>query len=51
MANVNPIPPGYRTLTSYLVVKDGRAQLEFLKTAFDAKVEHELLALLANLGA
>jgi PhnB protein len=40
MAKVNPIPPGYRTLTPYLVVKDGRAQLEFLEKAFDAKVEH-----------
>lgn len=40
MAKVNPIPPGYRTLTSYLVVKDARAQVEFLKKAFDAKVEH-----------
>src|SRR5262249_53603912 len=40
MAKVNPIPPGYRTLTTYLVVKDGRGQLEFLKKAFDAKVDH-----------
>jgi PhnB protein len=40
MPKVNPIPPGYRTLTAYLVVKDGRAQLEFLKKAFDAKLEH-----------
>ena len=40
MSKVNPIPTGYRTLTPYLVVKDGRAQLEFVKKAFDAKVEH-----------
>ena len=40
MAKVQPIPAGYRTLTPYLVVKDGRAQLEFIKKAFDAKVEH-----------
>jgi PhnB protein len=39
MANVDYRPKGYSTLTPYLVVKDGRAQLEFLKKAFDAKVE------------
>lgn len=33
-------PKGYHTLTTYLVVKDARKQLEFLKAAFDAVPEH-----------
>lgn len=40
MAKVEYKPQGYHTLTPYLVVKDARAQLEFLKKAFDAKEEH-----------
>src|SRR4051812_6358478 len=40
MAKVDYKPKGYRTLTTYLVVKDGKAQVEFLQKAFDARVEH-----------
>lgn len=32
----NPIPPGYHSVTPYLVVNDGHAALEFYKRAFDA---------------
>jgi PhnB protein len=31
---VNPIPPGFRTVTPYLVAEDGPALLEFAKQAF-----------------
>jgi PhnB protein len=34
---VNPIPPGYRTVTPYLVAEDGPALLEFAKQAFGAE--------------
>jgi len=34
---VNPIPKGYRTVTPYLVAKDGPALLEFAKQAFGAE--------------
>jgi PhnB protein len=34
---VNPIPPGYRTVTPYLVAEDGPALLEFAKQVFDAE--------------
>jgi len=34
---VNPIPPGYRTVTPYLVAEDGPALLEFAKQAFGAQ--------------
>jgi PhnB protein len=34
---VNPIPPGYRTVTPYLVAEDGPALLEFAKRAFGAE--------------
>ncbi len=33
-ARVNPIPPGFRTVTPYLVAQDGPALLEFAKQAF-----------------
>jgi PhnB protein len=33
-AKVNPIPRGYRTVTPYLIAKDGPALLEFAKQAF-----------------
>ena len=35
--SVNPIPPGYHTVTPYLIVKDGAAALEFYKKAFGAE--------------
>jgi PhnB protein len=33
---VNPIPPGYQTVTPYLTVANARKQIEFLKQAFGA---------------
>ena len=39
MANVQPIPEGYHTITPYLSVKDGEAAIEFYKNAFGAQ-EH-----------
>lgn len=36
MAAVNPIPPGYRTVTPYLIVRGGVKALEFYKKAFNA---------------
>lgn len=37
---VNPIPEGYHTITPFLVVKDARKLIEFMKKAFDAEVKH-----------
>jgi PhnB protein len=37
---VKPIPEGYHTITPYLLVKDVRPLIEFLKKAFDAKEVH-----------
>jgi len=37
---VNPIPEGYHTITPFLVVKDARRLIEFMKNAFDAEVNH-----------
>jgi len=34
--NVKPIPPGYRTVTPYLVVKDGGKAIDYYKEAFGA---------------
>jgi PhnB protein len=36
-ARVNPIRPGFRRVTPYLVAADGVAQLEFVKRAFNAE--------------
>ena len=36
---VNPIPEGFRALTPYAVVSDVPKALDFVKKAFDAKVE------------
>ena len=36
-AKVNAIPPGYHTVTPYLVVSDGSGALEYYTKAFDAK--------------
>ncbi len=33
---LNPIPPGYHTVTPYLIVSDAAAALEFYRKAFDA---------------
>ncbi|NJK34536.1 MAG: VOC family protein [Oscillatoriales cyanobacterium SM2_2_1] len=33
---VKPIPSGYRTVTPYLMVREGGALIEFLKQAFEA---------------
>jgi PhnB protein len=34
---VSPIPPGFRTVTPYLIAKDGPALIEFAKQAFGAE--------------
>lgn len=34
---VQPVPPGYHTITPFLTVRDGDAVLEFVKRAFDAR--------------
>lgn len=34
--NVKPIPPGYHTVTPYLVVKDGNKALDYYQEAFGA---------------
>jgi uncharacterized glyoxalase superfamily protein PhnB len=38
MGKVNPIPPGFRTVTPYLIVKGAGALLEFLQKAFSAEI-------------
>ena len=35
--SIHPVPPGYHTVTPYLIVKDGAAALEFYKKAFGAE--------------
>lgn len=37
-----PIPDGYHTVTPYLTVDDGAAQIEFLKNAFHAELTFEM---------
>jgi len=37
---VNPIPKGYHTVTPFIIVKDAKKLIEFLKNAFDAEVMH-----------
>ena len=37
MANVNPIPEGFSTVTPHLVVKDAAAAIDFYKKAFGAE--------------
>jgi uncharacterized glyoxalase superfamily protein PhnB len=39
---VQPIPPGYHTVTPYLVVLDGEATIKFLREAFDAREHHPI---------
>ena len=36
---VKPIPDGYHTITPYMAVKDADGLIDFLKKAFDSKVE------------
>lgn len=42
MADVNPIPEGFRTVTPYLVVNDCNAAIEFYKNAFGAEERFRL---------
>ena len=35
-----PIPPGFHTITPYLIAKDAGKLIEFLKTALAAEVQH-----------
>lgn len=37
---VQPIPPGFHTITPYLVVKDAAKLIEFLRRILDAEVKH-----------
>ncbi|MBN8568362.1 MAG: VOC family protein [Ignavibacteria bacterium] len=37
---VKPIPEGYHSITPFIVAKDARGLIEFLKKAFDAQVLH-----------
>jgi PhnB protein len=38
---VKPVPEGYHTVTPYLIVEDANALLEFVRQAFNAKVNEE----------
>lgn len=38
---VKPVPEGYRTVTPYLIVSDPDRLLQFVKSAFNAKVHDE----------
>ena len=40
---VQPIPPGYHTVTPYLVVPNALAFLAFLENAFDAVEQSRVL--------
>jgi uncharacterized glyoxalase superfamily protein PhnB len=42
-AKVSPVPPGYRTVTAYLTVKDGGAAIDFYKRAFGARERARML--------
>jgi PhnB protein len=42
MAQVKPVPDGYRSLTPYLIVADGAAAIAFYQLAFDAKLRLRL---------
>ena len=37
MSSVNPIPPGFHSLTAHLSVEGAAAYIDFLKKAFDAE--------------
>jgi uncharacterized glyoxalase superfamily protein PhnB len=37
VTSIKPIPTGFRTLTSYLIVNDGKAAIDFYKRAFGGK--------------
>jgi len=43
MAKVKPVPDGYRSLTSYLIVADGAAAIAFYEKAFGAKTRLKLV--------
>ena len=42
MANVNPIPEGFHTLTPHLIVADAAKAIEFYKTAFGAEEQFRM---------
>jgi PhnB protein len=50
MSSVKPIPPGHRTVTPYLTVKDGARALEFYKNAFGATETFKLMMPDGRLG-
>lgn len=37
-----PVPDGYHTVTPYLTVDDAALQIDFLKSAFNARVKYEM---------
>jgi PhnB protein len=48
---VSPIPPGFRTVTPYLIAKDGPALLEFAKQAFEAEETFRIVGSAGGLHA
>jgi PhnB protein len=42
MAAISPIPPGYHSITPFLMLNDLQGFLEFLRQAFDAQVTRQL---------
>ena len=42
MSDVNPIPAGFHTVTTYLVVQNPAEYINFLKAAFDAKERYRM---------
>lgn len=42
MTTVSPIPPGYHSLTVYLMLRDINGFLAFMKQAFDAQVVRQI---------
>jgi PhnB protein len=39
---VNPVPPGFHTITPYLITKDAAKLIEFLQKALGAEVKHHM---------
>src|SRR5262245_62980509 len=42
MAAVKPIPDGYRSISAYLIVKDGAAAIDFYQSVFGARLRMRL---------
>jgi PhnB protein len=48
---VNPVPPGFRMVTPYLIAKDGPALMEFAKNAFGGEETFRIVAPAGGLHA